>query len=420
MWRAYRIGASVLFLTVVLTMVVLGVLQLTQPPTDDEAVLVTGGELQTNETAAWQWTQDRMGREANVTPWITIANHSDVDVSSGGGLETFERMLVGEPPDDESYPLAFAHPPDRVSIHHEAIPEEWNRSTRTRIDEMLVHEFAHLVQWESDALRRSRERLGESPGAGMALTAITEGSATYLAEAYTNGTTTRSYRESWRDDETSVHERYRLWPYVRGAAYVEGEISGPDDFEPLYANPPEREVSVLRGQAPGSDRSDRTVREELAGYVVTDRSSAGAAFVDSTLASSLGVDRSREVAAGLRSDRVVRIGSVGEGTPYQWVWITEWNASDTADAFATGMEGYLDDRWSRTNGTWTVENGHSGELERADATTVAITVGPDQFVANSTVRTGDDAFVLTFPGANDTAQSVTDEQTTQPVARVAV
>lgn len=419
MRRTLRLGAGAILVVLVVNALVLGYLLVNEPPSQEEEITVTGGELGTNETAVWYWTQDRMGQQTNVTPWITIANHSDDDVSSGSNLETFERRLVGDPPDDGSYPLAYASRPDWVNIHEGAIPETWNRSTKARIDEMLVHEFTHLLQWDSDAFERSRERIGDSSAAQMAFSAVAEGSATYLSETYTNRTTTRSYRELWRDDGISVHERYRLWPYVRGAAYVEGEISGPDDFEALYANPPEREVSVLRGRAPGSDRSDRTVREELAGYVVTDRSSAGAAFVDSTLASSLGVDRSREVAAGLRSDRVVRIGSVGEGTPYQWVWITEWNASDTADAFATGMEGYLDDRWSRTNGTWTVENGHSGELERADATTVAITVGPDQFVANSTVRTRDDAFVLTSPGANDTAQSVTDEQTTQPVARVA-
>lgn len=405
MRKVLRLGYGGVLLTMLLILAILGVLLLTEPPPPEEEITVVGGEIESNESAVWEWTQSELDRQVNTTPDISIRDLSTADVSSKGGLDGFESVLVADPDASEleGQPTGVTAIPNRVGIHEGALPTEWNDSETTRFNQLLAHEFTHLVQYDSEAFLENRPDEDTSDDERRAFLALSEGSATFVADRYENDSRIDPLRERWTDPDTTITERYSLWPYLRGAEYAATSVDDPSELWPLYADPPQSTATVLRGNPPGDGPPDRELEVELANHSIWRESTVGAAFVESALASSTDADRARSIAEGWRWDAAVRIekGNTG-GVAQRWTWVTEWANATAADGFESEIGGFLDDSWSRSNGTWNhPTEDRVAAIQRVDDDAVAITIASEQFHSNATVTTTEDGYAITSASTNE-------------------
>lgn len=406
MRKVLRLGYGGVLLTMLLMLAILGVLLLTEPPPPEDEITVVGGEIESNESAVWEWTQDELGRQIELAPDISIRNLSSAEVSSRGGLDGFQALLVANASasDPQGSPPAAAGTSDQVvRIHEGSVPSEWNESATTRFNQLLAHEFTHLMQYNSEAFLENRPDEETPPDERLAFLALSEGSATYVADRYANDSRIEPLRERWRASDTTVAERYMLWPSLRGAEYAAERVGDPSELWPLYTDPPQSTATILEGDAPSDGSPDRELSVEIENHSVWRESTVGAAFVESALASSIDADRARSIAADWRWDTAVRIGKGNAGGVAQrWTWVTEWANATAADGFESEIGAFLDDNWSRSNGTWNhPTEDRVAAIQRVDGDAVAITIASKQFHSNATVTTTEDGYAITSASTNE-------------------
>ncbi|GAB3685190.1 hypothetical protein GCM10028857_15290 [Salinarchaeum chitinilyticum] len=421
MRRVLRWGYGGVLLTMLIVLGILGVLLLTEPPPPEPEITVVGGEIESNESAVWKWTQNELGRQVASPPDISIRNVSAADVSSTAGLGGFEALLVGNASASEleGSPPAVARPPTFVRIDPGSVPGEWNDSATTQFNQLLAHEFTHLVQYDSEVFLQNRPDAETPTDERLAWLALAEGSATYVADRYADNSRIEPLRERWRNPATTVAERYMLWPYLRGAEYAEATLDDPSELWSLYGDPPQSTDTILKGQEDGGGTPDRQLEVELEDHSVWQESTVGAAFVESALASTADADRANSIAANWRWDTAVRIRKGDDGgVDHRWVWVTEWDDEAAADGFESEMTAFFDDRWSQTNGTWDhPTRDRSAAIERVDADAVAVQIGSEAFLANATVTTTADGYSVVPATSAESVGSGTLSTDTNTVAR---
>jgi|GEM_PF-2076019 len=381
-----------------------------------EPVEVTGGEIDADQTELWAWTQHAMAQNVNVTPTVEIRQFDDSLTSPVAGTEetAFQRLLVYDDPDDPppggilAYVTGFS--PD-VNVNEELLPSVKDGSAGRSVGGLLVHEYAHVVQFQSDRFLEHQHYGVSSPSdETRAYRAMVEGGAEFVADAYTNESAVDRVRRLWNAPSTTAAERLGQWPYYRGLVYLDQRLDSPDELLGVYENRPLTAATILRGDAPGDGPPERSLSLDRPDYHTEVEDRPGAAIAEVALTKEIQPDRARDVAAGWQWGALQSI-QPDQGTAadrsLRHVWVTEWENESAADAFEAAMTEYLDGRWTSENGIWDASDGPSFDLVRVDDGSLALLVGPDSFLAETTVTvSGDEYDIEPATSVNESSSAV--------------
>lgn len=380
------------------------------PGAENERVPVEGGNLSVDQSALWRWTQDAMGREVDETPTIRIEAFEPDEVPSGLPAAQFhDWLLVSEEQETgATAPTAYAdYRTMTVHVNERALPELRNNSGVLGIDGVLVHEFAHLVQFQDEQLVSiAVER--ETMEGYFTSDAMVEGGANFVTESFTDFTYLDRQRARWQDANTTVSQRLSGWPYYRGFEYLSTRLDDPAQLWSMYDDPPESTATILRGESPGDEPPERSLASGVDGFRISEEGRVGAAYAEIVLASELDPSRARTVAAGWEwgGFRSYRPADAVPGVPTEHVWLTEWTDASAADAFESAMVTYLDGRATAQDGSWALEDDRSARLERIDSDAVALVVGPPSFHANVSVTTTADGYAIGSTATGNASASI--------------
>ncbi|GAB3685193.1 hypothetical protein GCM10028857_15300 [Salinarchaeum chitinilyticum] len=375
---------------------------------------VTGGEIDADRTELWAWTQHAMNRNVNVTPTIEIREFPDgLTGSTAGSEETaFRRLLVYDDPDDPppgeilAYVTAFS---PTVNVNEALLPSVKDESAGRSVEGLLVHEYAHVVQFQTPAFRDNQHfGFGSPSDETRAYRAMVEGGAEFVADAYTNESAIERVRALWNAPSTTAAERLGQWPYYRGLVYLDERLDDPANLWGVYRDRPVTTATILRGDAPGDGPPDRSLSLDLPDYHSEVEDRPGAAIAEVALTKEIDPERARNVAAGWRWGALRSIqpdqGAASDGS-LRHVWVTEWQNESAADEFETAMTEYLDGRWTKDGEFWDASGGRSFDLVRVDDESLALLVGPESFLAGATVEVEGDEYTIE-PATDATAATV--------------
>lgn len=399
----------------------------------DEPVNVIGGYLDVDITGLWAQTQASMDREVNVTPRVVIEDFGDGEGDDVRAELRFHALLLSDGrwnATGQSSQIASAAA-DEVYVNEDWLEEIEGRSDATRRkEEVVVHEFAHVIQYDSPAFDEGAIRAGsETTDQTVANYATIEGGVEFVADDLHNASILDRERSRWMAPSTSAEGRYGYWEYYHGLRYVDDRLEDPGDLWELYENPPETTATILRGDPPGEGPPDRDVVVTVDGHHVGHFDRPGAILAETALTRELDPARAREIAAGWRWGALRSIqpdGDRDEDRTFRHVWITEWRDEAAADEFEDGMTAYLDATWESEAGVWNVTDRKSMALERVDEESLAVVVAPEPFLESVAVtRDGSrydviNASSLTEPVVQgNSSESVVDALRPSPTARAA-
>lgn len=365
-------------------------------PPEGEEVTVSGGELGVDAQALFEWTEAALDRDVPETPSVQI---TPVDESQLGAASDrrFLRLLVFEYPDADpgggvvAFVSSFS---TDVTINADRFPAVRNGTTGRSVEGLLVHEFTHVIQFQTPAFAGNRPVGFATTDDRRAWNAVAEGGGEFVADHYVEADRAREVGRTWNDPRTPAIYRLSRWPYYRGMVYLHDRLEAPADLWSAYEEPPRTTAAILRGERRGSAPPNRTVDVDVPGHEEVADDRLGAWFAEVALSRNVDPERAREVAEGWRWDRLVDLDpSNGSGTQ-RHVWVTEWRDADAADAFETAMTDYLDDRWQRADGIWRGIEAASVDLERPDDRSVALAVGPSAFLETVNVTVDGEGYAV--------------------------
>jgi hypothetical protein len=373
----------------------------------EEPVEVEGGEIGADQTELWAWTQRAMDRNVDATPTVVIRDFED---TAGGNVQpeatAFQRLLVYDDPDASSAGSALAFVTafsTDVNVNEDRLPAVRNRTTGRTVESLLVHEYAHVVQFQTDGFADAvPSAISATADEISAYQATVEGGAEFVADHYTDDSEIERVRRYWNDPGTTAAQRLTQWPYYRGLVYLDERLEEPSDLWSVYADQPETTATILRGDAPGDGPPDRSVSLDIEDYHTEVDDRPGAVLAEVALTRAIHPEDARQVAAGWRWGALRSIqpdSGTADDRTLRHVWTTEWRNETAADAFEGAMTEYLDERWTRANGTrnateatWDAADGQSFALERVDDTSLAVLAGPEAFLAGTTVTVSGDEY----------------------------
>jgi len=367
------------------------------------SIRVVGGDLDADQDALWAWTLEAVDGSVNFTPSVVIRDVADPQTTVETDAEAFQRRMVYDDPDDPppggvlAYVTALS---PNVTINAERLPAIRNGSSWRSVEGVLVHEFTHVVQYQTPAFAANQLLpISASTDELTAYTAMVEGGAEFVANRYTETDSVAALREGWTDPATPAATRLSLWPYYRGLEYLEGRLEEPEDLWAVYEDRPPTTAAVLRGEIPGEEPPDRESTLAREGYRTDVKDRLGAAFVEVALTKAVAPERARSVAEGWRWDQLRSVradASTGalRDAPLEHVWLTEWRGPDAADAFEAAMTAYLEERFEREDGAWVGEDGTQYDLRRVDGESFALLVGSESFLTGTTVSVDGGEYVI--------------------------
>lgn len=397
MRRVYALLGGALLLTFVLVTVlfvgVFGSIDPGEPGLDDD-VDVIDGSLETNQTARWRETLAMTNRTVELEPVVVIEELGSFGDRRRENLEPFPRFLLGPEPETPTQYTAIATR-GAVRIDPGRLPETWNASATATIDGILVHEFTHVIQFETGAWSDTEGRLSDSPDGKRTFRALMEGSASFVESEAGHTEPMAGYRDAWTDPTVGAHERYSLWPYYRGLAHFQETVADPAGIWDRLRDPPQSTTALLRGESASAEQPQGSLQTSVSGYDDRGSETLGASLVDVIVATGGESEHSGQVAANLSWDATRSLLTADDRSPpHPRVWVTAWEHEESAGAFADGLEGYLDRRFDAGTGGWTTEEGQSVTIRRVDDDAVALLVGSDQFLETVSVQPTDGGYVL--------------------------
>lgn len=364
-------------------------------------VQVVGGDLGVDQTALWGWTQDALGREGNFTPAVVIRDVASPQTTVQTDAEAFQRRMVYDDPDDPPPGGVLAYVTSlspNVTVNADRLPAIRNGSSWRSVEGMLVHEFTHVLQYQTPAFAANQlVPIDTTTDELTAYTAMVEGGAEFVANDYTETDSEAELRGQWTDSGTPAPLRLSYWPYYRGLGYLEDRLAEPRELWDVYDPRPPTTAAILRGEVPGDGPPERESTLAREDYRTDVKDRLGAAFAEVTLTKAIAPDRARSVAADWRWDQLRSVraepGTVRDRS-LQHVWLTEWRGPDAAADFEAAMTEYLDARFEREDGAWAGEDGTHYDLRRVDEASLALLVGSESFLAGSAVSLEDDEYVI--------------------------
>lgn len=371
-----------------------------------DRVEVTGGELDVDPTALFQWTADELGEDVAETPSVQVTEVDESQFGTASGRR-FLRLLVFEEPDQQLQGglLAFVNSfSTDVTVNAARLPAVRNGTTGRTVEGLLVHEFTHVIQFQTPVFARNQPLGFPTSDRRHAWNAMAEGGAEFVADHYVEDDRVREIGAVWNDPTTPATYRLSMWDYYRGLGYARDRISDPADLWALYEDPPETTAAILRGETGGTP-STGSVDLRLEDVESSD-DHLGAWFVEVALSRNLDPERARTVAEGWQWDQLVDLEPANATGAPRHVWVTEWRDADAADAFAAAMTDYLDDRWDRSGDVWTGVEDASFDVTRPGDRSVAVLVGPDAFLGSVDVVADGDAYAVVEDRTESTAPAV--------------
>jgi len=379
----------------------------TPTPRRADRVTVAGRPLAFDEEAVYRTVLAMHGRSYDDAPPVELTvKPRPSSARTDGVFETtpFLRLWGFDASAANDTAIAGLALRRQVYLYTETVPSP----TEQRV--VLAHEYAHVLQYDTDAFGRVQAGVREGDGnRRQVYVAVVEGAASYVGARYAAGQPDVPARDrSWAafTDGRSRLGTYLVAPYFFGERYVRGRIDDPANLSAVYDRPPTTTEQVIHGYEPGEEParplSVATETPEDSGLVTETAHPRGELFVRVLLEGQLARDRAARAAAGWGADRLVVVrNATAPGADPGYAWVLRWDDADEAEEFAAAMGTYLDRRGTRTDGRWTAGNA-TFDLRRVNPETVAVVAGSASFVDGVAVR-GTDADVTVAVGETGAA-----------------
>ena len=377
-------GALLALLVVLAGCSTVGPERTTQSPSQTEPEVTVAGDLPFDAETVYRRVADLHGIPYASLPDVTVEvkDQADLDVSDLTSVTRFQRTM-GFDPETPDTALAGLARPGRVSLFTDPV------DTHEQLEQVLAHEFAHIVQFDQDAYDEVDDAIRGSGGNETRLqTAATEGAASYVAEQYAV-----EYLDAdpglrpWAEVRANRSQfgAYVVAPYHFGQRYVQQRVDSPADLPAVYDDPPRSSEQLISGD--DADRPKQLfVRFDGLDRPVADRRTKGELFVRLMLEGQLDGDRAATAAAGWGRDRLLPLDD-GDGTR-SYVWALRWDTPEDADEFEAAMRDFLDGHAGAPgDGPW--RDGETAyQVQRAGEETVVVFVGDPAFVTNVSATAG--------------------------------
>lgn len=251
-----------------------------------------------------------------------------------------------------------------------------------QVERVLVHEFVHVVQFESGMLPRAGSARTATTDRRKTWLALREGGAVYVTDVYAH-----RYLDVRNDSavvaarrERSPTARSALAPYYVGHRYVAARIDDPAALPTVYADPPRTTEQLVHGYSRAEEPPRAltvTARTGASGWVRTGTDTAGELTTRNALTTALSPSRAATAAAGWGTDRLLAF----EGTDSNrgWVWVHRWDSPGEADEARAAFAVWADRRSSSPS---------AYRVARVGPATTAVAFGDRSLVANVTVTGG--------------------------------
>ncbi|WP_435195159.1 hypothetical protein [Natronomonas sp. EA1] len=341
--------------------------------TPEREVRVRNGELPFDATAVFARTQALLGSDVAPPRNVYVSEQSYFERGSYAESDLFRWLgLTGGGSFRAS---AYVAHPNAVYI-------ATGNQTATELETILAHEYVHIVQRRSGVHDRLGRRVVDgSTDTAIAASGVTEGAATYTAQAYWDrhiktGESPRAAIERAYANATGAR-KYLLARYYFGVRYIDQRVDDPSELDSVYEAPPESSEALIHG--PTEVVAAPTVSIE-SDWTEASRSRQGELFLRGALSTGLPDETAGRAAAGWGNDTIVGLADEGDSA---YVWAHRWddraNATEFEQAFA---------EWERPSDA-------SYRLVRVDGETTVLLFGTPRFVTNATVERGDGIVVRT-------------------------
>lgn len=279
-------------------------------------------------------------------------------------------------------------------------------STSKQMEQVLAHEYVHVSQ-PSRLKRRMATKQGphaDTTDTRIVREAITEGSAVYVANRYTEQylADTAKQASHWDRKSFDAGTRWHFAPYYFGSRYVRNRIDNPSALPTLYNHPPNTTEQLLHGYDPTKEPPrdlSVNVRTGASKWKVKGSDRKGELFVRTILAEQLPTSRAATAATGWGNDRVVTLQATNQTLH---AWTVRWDNGQNASQFEAAAEAYLDDRSANRSTVWTDGNLRFS-VHRVDSTTVVVLVG-NTSVRSVNVTTNDGVVVVRTDKTESTSE----------------
>jgi len=379
---------------------------------DDQLVTVDGPDPDANESDLFRQTRALLGTDTE-PPSVVVTGSPDVEFPEQG-LETFRLLFLPRvdadaprrPTRNRDWPTAspaFYY----QQTHTVYIDSRKVNTVRVDIQEVLVEEFAHAVQFRNETFasyydRRVdglRFRPNQTTDDRLTTIAVREGVGdVYVTDRVQQESLGREPRESISRVVVSRYLRggigYRLafGPYRFGYEYANRTLDGAAETFGVYGDPPRTGEQVLHP----TDEAPTNLTVSVVGDDLepTRTDTYGELFLRPVLSGGLNESAAERAADGWGYDRLVNLTYDRDGERTSgFVWVLDWDDAEEADEFERLFRAYLNDRGRTTDeGRWRFEN-RVWDLRRIDGDTVGIVIGPSAFADDVTVAESENGSV---------------------------
>jgi len=377
----------------------------TATPASQGAVRVvnaSGGTatLPVNATLVYQRTARLLGSDARRPDAVVVRA---VDAPASRSPPAFFRLwgLTRPPTDRELQVAAYVSDPDRVVVNGavDAGP--------ATLEATLAHESVHVVQFRREVFAAVRSP-GSGPDASATTTAVTEGAAVFVADAYwrryladeprAGGRPAASIRGVYAN-ATGIG-RWTAAPYRFGYRYVRERAGSPSSVASVYDDPPATTEQVLH---PGVEEGPVALDARAVDTETWEDDGAerrmGELFVRVVLSTGLSERRAAAGADGWGED--ARIGFVNATGARGYAWVLRFDDAANATEFEDALDGSLSARnLTRDGGVWSGD-GRAFRPVRVDDRTVVVFAGAPAFVRAADAGTDGKEIVVAAPGAGE-------------------
>lgn len=348
------------------------------PTTGKIDIHVEGDALPVDPNLVWKRVQSLQGTSVEPPERIVVTGPNSYTETysrfyrtmTGCGIQEFEWSEGGR-----------VQSPDVVELY---MSEE---TTDASIEAILAHEYAHVIQFRTNAA-------SESPFSIRG--ALLQGGAIYIAEFYTR----RYLNDTDVSATTGVRKFQRAAPCERlafaqnfyGYRYFTHRIDSPRDLDEVYSNPPNTTEELIHNRSPGADPIplvNQSVQVSSGSeWLLVGNATQGELTVRSVLWSHLNDSAVDLAASGWGNDRLLTFWN---GSEYRHVWILRWDDDKNATEFQEALNRFLDERATLTQQGW-VSDSAAFQTNRVGPDMVVVIAGGDEFVRATNV-TGDNGAV---------------------------
>lgn len=373
---------------------------------DDALVTVEGPDPDANETDLFLRTR-RLLEADTEPPRVVVTRSPDVDFPQSTTDLTFRALFVlGVDPDAPrrggggSFPTAspaFYYP----QTHTVYVNPLYVDNPAVDIEEILVEEFAHAVQFRNETFsayydRRvdgNRFRANLTTDARLATIAVREGVGDVFVTARVQSESLGVPAEDTiagvvdtRYSRSGVGYRLGFGPYLFGYEYATRTVDSAVGTFSVYADPPVTGEQVLHDTDESPTSLSVTVEGDL------QRAGAdtyGELFLRPALSGGLNRSAAARAADGWGNDRLLNVTyDTGAGRDSGFVWVLDWDDAGEAEEFSRLFAAYVDERGRPADDGRVALEGREWDLRQLDDDTVAVVIGPASFHEAVTVEAG--------------------------------